>query len=70
MAFAIRRLAVSPIPIGLTPGHLSKAISLYARKDAIPRGSRSVVHRRLAHPAKAWHRSFNALNEMLNRHKA
>ncbi len=50
------RLAVSPITIGLTPGHLSRAISLHARRGEIPRGSIKEEHRRFATSASDWQR--------------
>ena len=39
MAFAMMRLAVSQMPIGRTPGFLSKATSLHAIRADMPRGS-------------------------------
>ena len=60
-AFAMIRLAVSPMPMGRTPGHLSRAISLQARKGASPRGSRCEMQRRFAKSASAWHRSSEAV---------
>ena len=39
IAFPMMHLATSPTPIGLTPGHLSRAISRLATKADIPLGS-------------------------------
>jgi len=65
------RLAVSPIPMGRTPGHLSRAMSLQATKSARPHESRKVVHRYLAHSAKYWHRLLDAtLKVVYSRHHA
>ena len=38
-ALAIILRAMSPMPIGLTPGHLSRAIKRFASKGATPLGS-------------------------------
>ena len=51
--FPIIRLNISPIPIGLRPGHLSKATSLPAVSTAIDLKSTSSVHTRLANLAIA-----------------
>ncbi len=47
-ALAMMRLAISPMPIGLTPGHLSKAINLQARNGEIAHGSIKLEQRRFA----------------------
>ena len=59
-AFAIIHLGVSHTPIGLTPGHLSRAIRRYTSRGEIPLGLKKVVHSRLAIAAKAWHKSLEA----------
>ena len=60
MAFAMIRLAVSPIPIGRTPGHLLRAISRRDNRGAVAMGSTMSVHRRLAETAREWHRLLDA----------
>ena len=59
-AFAMIRLGVSHIPMGLTPGHLSRAIRRQASRGEMPLGSTKVVQRRLAMAANAWHKSWEA----------
>ncbi len=44
-------------PMGLTPGHLSRAIRRQASRGEMPLGATKVVHSRLAMAAKAWRRS-------------
>ena len=44
MALARMRLAVLHIPIGLTPGHLSRAVSLWASRGDNPTGLTLEVH--------------------------
>jgi hypothetical protein len=46
-------LNVSPMPMGLIPGHLFKGINLQATKASIPKGSTSSVHMRLVRAASA-----------------
>ena len=58
-AFAKIRRAVSPMPIGRTPGFLSRAISRQARRGDIDIGSTYEVHI-LATRAKEWHSSLDA----------
>ena len=61
------RLAVSPIPIGRTPGFLSRAIRRHAKKEAMTEGSTRLVQRRLATEASALHKSREAdLKEVHN----
>ena len=57
MALLMIRRTVSPTPIGLMPGHLSKAINLLATKASMPLGSTYSVHNRLVVLAKEWQRS-------------
>ena len=58
--FAMIRLGVSHIPMGLTPGHLSRAIRRQAIRGATPQAATKVVHSRLAMATKAWHKSWQA----------
>ena len=58
-ALAIIRRAVSPIPIGRTPGFLSRAISRQAKRDEIDFGSTYEVQILLATRAKEWHSSLD-----------
>ena len=51
---AMIRPAISPIPIGLTPGHLPKAISLQARSGETVEGSIYEEQRCLATSASDW----------------
>ena len=60
MALAIIRRTVSPIPIGQTPGHLSSAINLQARRGPVAVGSKRVVQRRFATFARDWQREEEA----------
>lgn len=60
IAFAIMRLAVSPIPIGRTPGFLLRAISLLAISGAVVSGSTRTVQRRFPVEARDQHRSRDA----------
>ena len=58
IALAMIRLAVSPTPIGQTPGFLSSATRREARRGARLAGSTNSVHKRFATPASDWHRSL------------
>ena len=60
IAFAIILLAVSQMPIGRTPGHLSRAISLQAIRAVRPFGSTNSVLSLLARSARELHRSCEA----------
>ena len=65
MALEIILLAVSQIPMDLTPGHLSSAMRRYARKADRPLGLTCVVQSLLARRASEWQRSCEAdLNEV------
>ena len=65
IAFPMMRRAVSPMPIGLTPGHLSRAMSRQATKADSPLGSTKQEQIRLAMEARASHKSVDAdLNEV------
>ena len=58
------RRGTSPIPIGLTPGDLSKGIRRHATKALRPSGSTREVHNRRPTAARKQHRSLEAaLNE-------
>ena len=60
--------AVSPMPIGRTPGHLLRVMSWQATKAANHLGSTMQEQSRLAVEARASHRLINAdLNEEHNR---
>ena len=61
-AFAKIHLAVSPMPIGQTPGFLSRAISRQPRRGDIYLGStyEVYIHILLASRAKEWHSSLDA----------
>ena len=59
-ALAIIRRTVSPMPIGRTPGFLSRAISRQARRGEIDFGSTYEVQILLATRAKEWHSSLDA----------
>ena len=54
------RLAVSPVPIGLTPGFLSNAMSLQDRKGAMLTGSTNSVQSLCAVSARELHSSREA----------
>ena len=59
------RLAVSPIPIGRTPGFLLRAMRRQARKGVMREGSTKLMQRRLVTSARDWQRSLEAdLNEV------
>ena len=58
IGWAINQQRVSPIPIGLMPEHLSKAISLPATRTKMQVGSTYVVHSCFAMAAMAEHKSF------------
>ena len=62
-AFPMVLLTVSPIPMGHTPGFLSKAISLQAVKEDKPSGSTYSVHSLLAINAMLLQRSDEALEK-------
>ena len=67
-ALAMMQQAVSLIPMGLTPGFLSRAIRRHASKGAIHFGSIRVVHKRLATSAREWQRlSEAALKDVQSR---
>ena len=57
MALSMMRLAVSPIPMGRTPGFLSEAIRWLAICGAVLAGSTNSVQRRFATKAKEWQSS-------------
>ena len=59
MAFPIILLSTSPIPIGLTPGHSSRATSLHVVKTVRPEVSTYWLLMRLASMATASHRSIH-----------
>ena len=59
-ALATIHLALSVMPIGCTPGHLSRAMSLHAKNGARAWGFTSVVESCFAKSANACHRSFEA----------
>ena len=59
-ALAMIRRAVSPMPIGRTPGFLSRAMSRQARRGEIALGSTYEVQILLVTIAKLWHRSLEA----------
>ena len=60
MALEIILLAVSHTPMGLTPGHLSRVISLHASRAEILLGSTYVVQSFLDRSARECHRSCEA----------
>ena len=65
MAFPMILRTVSPIPMGRTPGHLSRAISLHATNADSQLGSTKQVQSRLATDASMLHISVEAvLNEV------
>ena len=67
MALEMILLAVSHTPMGLTPGHLSRAISLQASRAEMPLGSIYVVQSLLVRSAREWQRSCDAdLKEVHN----
>ena len=55
------RRSTSPIPIGHITGFLSRGISLHATKAERLSGRTDEVHRRLAIPASALHKSVEAV---------
>ena len=57
MALLIILCTVSPMPMGLTPGDLSRAIRRLATKAPRPAGSTKVVHNFQATSARLLHRS-------------
>ena len=59
-AFVMIHCAVSPMPIGRTPGFLSKAIRRLARSGAVDDGSTYDVQSRLATDARDSQRSHEA----------
>lgn len=61
MAFPQFSRPPSPIPIGLSPGHLSRATSLHVVKAVRPAGATSWLLMRLANMATASHSSTNSL---------
>ena len=65
MALAMMRRAVSPMPMGWTPGFLLRAIKRLAINGAMLVGSTRSVHIRFATKVSDWHRSWEAdLNEV------
>ena len=71
IALPMIRLAVSPTPMGLTPGHLSRAMSRQATKADSPPGSTKHEQIRLAVEARESHRSTDAdLNDVHMRFQA
>ena len=54
------RLAISLIPIGRIPGHLSKAIRLQVWRDETALGSTKEVQSRLATLASDWQKEAEA----------
>ena len=60
IAFPMMRLAVSPMPIGLTPGHLSRAINRQATNADRLFGFTKEQHILLAVDAKASQRPLEA----------
>ena len=66
-ALAMIRLAVSPMPMGRTPGVLSRAMRRQASSGEMDFGSTSAVHILLAVEASELHRLVDApLNEVHN----
>ena len=61
MALLTIRLGTSPIPIGLTTGHLSRAINLQAVRGFIGSGSTKDEQILLTVPARASHKLQKAL---------
>ena len=64
MALAIILLWTSPMPIGLTPGRLSRGINLHATKALRWSGLTQVVHKRFPTLARAEQRSLEDLKEL------
>ena len=64
MALAIILLWTSPMPIGLTPGRLSRGINLHATKVLRWSGLTQVVHKRFPTLARAEQRSLEDLKEL------
>ena len=60
LASAMIRLAVLPMPIGHTPGHLLRATSWHDNRGAVAMGSTKSVHRRLTETTMEWHRLLDA----------
>ena len=67
MALAIILLWTSPMPIGLTPGRLSRGINLHATKALRWSGLTQVVHKRFPTLARAEQRSLEDLR-VFSRH--
>ena len=63
IALAMILLCTSPMPIGRTPGHLSRGINLHATKALRYAGLIGAVHRCFPTLARAEQRSVDALNE-------
>ena len=57
IALAMIRHATSPIPIGRTPGFLSRAMRRQAKSGAVVDGSINSVQKRFAVLARDWHNS-------------
>ena len=71
MALPMILRTISPMPMGRTPGHLSRAMSLQATKADSPLGYTKQVLSRLATAAKVSHNSLEAdLNELQSRFQA
>ena len=68
MALPMMLRTVSPISMGRTPGHLSKAISRHATKADRPLGSTKVVLSRLATAARLSHNPVEADLKEVQRH--
>ena len=58
--FVMMHLAVSPMPMGRIPGHLSRAISLQARSGPRLSGSTREGESRFATSARDWYRDLEA----------
>ena len=61
MALEMRRLSTSTTPIGLTPGHLSRAMRQQAVRAEIPIGSTWLEHTFLVSLATELHKSSEAM---------
>ena len=70
VALAMMRRGVSPMPIGLTPGFLSRAMRRQANRGDVHLGSTRVVHRRLAVRASEWQRAIEAVLKEVHMHSS
>ena len=71
MALPMISQTVTPMPMGRTPGHLSRATSLQAPKADSPPGCTKQVLSRLATAARVSHNSVESdLNEVQSRFHA